>query len=198
MSTLLFLCCAFLAQLCPPNTLISLSLSLSLSRYIYWNIFYFLKLFKFQSDPKKKTIYIYIYIYSLQFYILNTSFRNLGSCLIQFYIDFILIWGQKRVDRRPHRATAMVLADGNAASTKLLSVRHWPWEALKSSRKADVSKRLTPSVGWRLHEMTRLELEDRFKLTALIKYLLATHASWNNLLPTLHRIQRDSHKKRIP
>ena len=41
--------------------------------------------------------------------------------------------------------TATVLANENAASAKLSSVRHWPWEALKGSRKANVSKRLTPS-----------------------------------------------------
>ena len=51
---------------------------------------------------------------------------------------------KKRVNQRPHRVTATVLADGNVPSAKLPSVRCWPWKALKSSRKVTFLR------GWRL------------------------------------------------
>ena len=51
-------------------------------------------------------------------------------------------------------------------------IRHWPWEASKGSRKADVSKRLTPSMGWHLHKLTRWELEGYYKPTVLINICL--------------------------
>ena len=60
--------------------------------------------------------------------------------------------GTKRVDRRPYRVTATVLADGtiladgNIPSAKLPSVHRWPWKAVKLPE-GDVSKRLTSSIG---------------------------------------------------
>ena len=67
------------------------------------------------------------------------------------------------------------------------NVCHRPWEASRGSRKADVSKRLTPSVGWCLHKLTRWELEGYYKPTVLINiYLPPTYHVYKEITCSPH------------
>ena len=110
MSTLLFLCCASLAQLYPPNTLLSLplSLSLSLSNQVYLlKHFLFPKAIQISINPKKENnilenIYIYIYIYScivivmyyetmIFLFILIDSLLIVNGCLLEFSLLFFYL-----------------------------------------------------------------------------------------------------------